>query len=435
MSASSTLPAIETVSSPVQETAWLKTIALHSAIFAAAFLILFSRRTDAILHAQFWAEDGKYFYADGYHYGWRCLLLPYGGYLHTTPRLVGLLAQLVPFASAPLLMNLCGIAFQILPLNIFLSSRFNIIPFVWRVIGGFLYLALPNIFEIHANTANLQWHLALASCLIVLARSDDRLAWRMFDALLLALFSITSLMGILLVPVAALMRWMRRDPRYNLSLLALIPGAVIQASIMLFSHNRPTAPNGATLARLSAILGGQVFYASVLSMKSLLLFYLLGDQNVLFSIELVALAIGLPIVIYAAWKGPLELKAFLLFATLVFAMAMRNPLVAPDNPTPQWELLRFPGLGNRYYFFPMIGFLASLTWMAASGSTTKLARYSATAILLLVPIGVYRDWQLPKYKEFHFQFYAAQFEQAAPGTTMNIPLNPTGWRMTLVKKP
>jgi hypothetical protein len=37
------------------------------------------------------------------------------------------------------------------------------------------------------------------------SRSDDRLAWRMFDALLLALLSITSLMGILLVPVAALM--------------------------------------------------------------------------------------------------------------------------------------------------------------------------------------------------------------------------------------
>jgi len=194
-----------------------------------------------------WAHRGRLSCgkrSDGYDYGWHCLLLPYGGYLHTALRLVGLLAKLVPFAGAPLLMNLCGIAFQILPLNIFLSSRFNIIPFVWRVIGGFLCLALPNVFEIHANTANLQWHLALASCLIVLARSDDRLAWRMFDALLLALFSITSLMGILLVPVAGLMRWMRRDPRYNLSLLALIPGAVIEASIMLFSHNRPTAPNG-----------------------------------------------------------------------------------------------------------------------------------------------------------------------------------------------
>jgi hypothetical protein len=113
---------------------------------------------------------------------------------------------------------------------------------------------------------------------------------------------------------------------------------------------------------------------------------------------------------------------------------MRNSLVAPHNATTQWELLRFPGLGNRYYFFPMIGFLASLIWMATSASPTKLARSSARAILLLVPIGVYRDWQLPKYKEFHFQSYAAQFEQAAPGTTMNIPLNPTGWRMTLVKK-
>jgi hypothetical protein len=403
-------------------------------IFLTAFLILFSRRPDVILHAQFWAEDGKYFYADAYHYGWHCLLLPYNGYLHTALRLVGLLAQLVPFARAPLLMNLCGIAVQILPVHIFLSSRFDSVPYVLRVVGCFLYLALPNVFEIHANATNLQWHLALAGCLVVLGRPDDRLAWRIFDVTVLALFALGSLMGILLIPVAAVMRWMRRDARYNLPLLALIPGGAIEALIMLFSHSRPTAANGATLARLAGILGGQVFFSSVLSMKSLLLFYLLRDRSVFFSVELVALTIGLPIVIYAAWKGPLELKAYLLFATLVFALALRNPVVAPDNTTPQWELLQFPGLGNRYYFFPMIGFLASLIWIATSTSTAKLVRYSAMAILLFVPIGIYRDWQLPKYKEFHFQEYAAQFEQAAPGTTMTIPLNPTGWQMSLAKK-
>jgi hypothetical protein len=34
---------------------------MHAGIFLIAFLLLFARRPDAILHAQFYAEDGAYF--------------------------------------------------------------------------------------------------------------------------------------------------------------------------------------------------------------------------------------------------------------------------------------------------------------------------------------------------------------------------------------
>src|SRR6266851_5375764 len=74
-------------------------LAMHAAIFLIAFVLLFARRPDAILHAQFYAEDGAYFYSDAYQFGWRCLLMPYGGYLSTLLRLIGLLAQLVPFGA------------------------------------------------------------------------------------------------------------------------------------------------------------------------------------------------------------------------------------------------------------------------------------------------------------------------------------------------
>ena len=39
-------------------------LAMHAAIFLIAFILLFARRPDAILHAQFYAEDGAYFYSD-----------------------------------------------------------------------------------------------------------------------------------------------------------------------------------------------------------------------------------------------------------------------------------------------------------------------------------------------------------------------------------
>jgi len=67
-------------------------IAFHAGVFLISFLILFSRRPDAILNAQFYAEDGARWFADAYHMGWRCLLIPDSGYLQTVSRIIGLLS-------------------------------------------------------------------------------------------------------------------------------------------------------------------------------------------------------------------------------------------------------------------------------------------------------------------------------------------------------
>jgi hypothetical protein len=403
----------------------------HAAAFAIAFLILFSRRPDALLNAQFYAEDGRFFYADAYHFGWHCLLLPYGGYVHTALRLVGLFAQIFPFVRAPLAMNLCAIAIQILPIHIFLSSRFNAIPFLTRVFGAMLYLVLPNAFEIHANTTNIQWHLALASCLILLAQPDRRPAWRILDVLVLVLFSLSSPMGILLIPIALLLRWIRKQPGHNLQLIALIPGCFIEGVILLLNGSRRAAPNGASLARLADILGGQVFFSSVLGVRTSMQLYFNSHFDSLFLFNLIALAIGLPIVLYALRFAPTELRLSYLFAGLVLASALHRPLASfPGNYT-QWQLLEIPGCGNRYYFFPMLAFFATLIWMLTRVKS-NFARYSALFVLLLMPIGICKDWQYKPFLDLHFQEFAAAFEQATPGTEITIPLNPD-WYMKLTK--
>src|ERR1041384_2315504 len=168
---------------------------LHASIFVVAFFLVFLRRPDALLNAQFYAEDVTSFYANAYNLGWHSLLLLYGGYLSTLLRLVGFFAQLFPLSLAPLVMNVCAIAIQILPIHIFLSSRFSSIPFNTRLIGALLYLAIPNSFEIHANTTNIQWHLALAGCLVVLGQPDSRLIWRVIDFAVLALLILDGLMS------------------------------------------------------------------------------------------------------------------------------------------------------------------------------------------------------------------------------------------------
>src|SRR5215469_9458434 len=141
---------------------------LHLTIFLLAFVVLMLRRPDAILNAQFYAEDGKYWYAEAYNYGWHSLLIPVGGYLNTVSRIIGMISQSIPMLRAPLFMNVCALSMGALPVNVFLSSRFNQIALKTRLFGCLLFLSLPNAFEVHAVTTNIQWHLALVALLLLL---------------------------------------------------------------------------------------------------------------------------------------------------------------------------------------------------------------------------------------------------------------------------
>src|SRR5438874_1851777 len=123
---------------------------LHLSVFFVAFFVIFLRRPDAILNAQFYAEDGKYWFAEAYNLG-----------------------------------------------------------------------------------------------------------WRFFDFLLLAVLVLDGPLGILLIPIAAILRWIRKERRFNLALIALIPPAVLQLIIMATSTSRRSAPNGATLKLFTSIVGGQ----------------------------------------------------------------------------------------------------------------------------------------------------------------------------------
>jgi hypothetical protein len=185
-------------------------VAFHLLVFLTAAAIVVSRRPDALFNAQFFAEDGAVWFPDAYNFGFRCLVLTNGGYLHTLTRLIALLSVLFPFIAAPVVMNLCALFVQVLPANLFLSDRFSQIPMVWRLLWAFLYVALPDSFEIDANITTIQWHLALTACLVLFALPAKSWGWRVFDIATLVLISVDGPLGILLVPVAATLWWIRR---------------------------------------------------------------------------------------------------------------------------------------------------------------------------------------------------------------------------------
>ena len=408
-------------------------LAFHVLIFLIAFLLVFWRRTDAVLHAQFWAEDGKYWYHDAYQFGFRPLLRPQDGYLQTASRLAALLSLALPFRLAPLVLNLCAITIQIVPANMFLSSRYSELSIRTRALGGFLYLAIPNSYEIDANVTNLQWHLGLLACLVLLAQPARYWQWRMFDGAALVLVSLQSMMGVLLLPIAAFLWWRRREGwRWAIPFAVLVPGAAIETLSVLLSQSREHRIIGASLPRFVTILGRQIFLPAVLGSRTVLDILSSQSAAMMFSMEAIAAAVGVVILLFALRYGPTELRLFILFAFAVFALCLIWPVGARIG-WQQWRALPVPGSSNRYYFLPIIAFLASLVWLAFDPAVSRNFRCAGVVVLLLLPIGIYQDWYYPAFKNFHFPKYAAQFERAPSGTHFTIPINPD-WTMELTKR-
>jgi 23S rRNA (pseudouridine1915-N3)-methyltransferase len=76
--------------------------AMACAVLATIGLIV-ARRPDGIWNAQFWAEDGKTWYAQAYNEGaLHALLLPAGGYLQSFSRLTAALSLAFDLRHAPL---------------------------------------------------------------------------------------------------------------------------------------------------------------------------------------------------------------------------------------------------------------------------------------------------------------------------------------------
>jgi hypothetical protein len=405
---------------------------LQAIAFVVAFLIIWWRRPDAILNAQFYAEDGKAWYLEAYLHGLHSLFMLHAGYLNTLCRIVALIVLQFPLSLAPLLMNLSAILFQILPVNLFLSSRFSGIPIKTRLLGCFMYLAIPNAAEVHANITNGQWHLGLVACMVLLARPASSWGWRIFDGTVLVLTTVSSPLGALLVPVAAVMWWKRREKWSAYSLALLIPGALVAVLTNLLSHQRPVGTIGATFSRFAAIFGRQIFLSSLLGKSSQAWLLELSSLHL---VEAIATVVGLAVLLYALRYGPIELKLFILFAYAVLALALLIPLVGtPDHPN--WELMCGTAIdGERYYFLSMLAFLASLVWMATNKTSARALRKFAVAVLLLFPIGIYQDWNLPPFEDLYFYYYANQFERAPAGTKVLIPINPDPvWSMELTKR-
>ena len=407
-----------------------------TAAIVATVALVVSRRPDALTNPQFWAEDGTVWYAQAHNHGaLRALVTPWTGYVQTFSRLTAALSLAFDLAHAPLVFNVAAILAQSLAPLFLLSRRCaGAIPDVRvRLLAALLFLGLPNSFEIQSNVTNTQTHLALLALLIVLAEPPLTRAWKIFDVFFVILGGLSGPTCVLLVPVAALTWWQRRARWSLIVLAALLLPASVQAVTYLTTggHTRPSTPLGAGPARLLEIVGGQVFFAGTFGANAYAALMAHGDRWASAATVLIGVA-GIAFVARAlVVTKSFALRMFALFAALALAAALLNPVI---DPGPRWSTLRAPGAGIRYYAPPILAYLAVALWSACADPSPRLRWLSRALLLVVLVVGVPRDWLVAPRVDLHFAAEAARYDAAPRRSTVNIPIPPAGWNMALRRR-
>lgn len=407
----------------------------HVALIVLAFLVVASRRPDAILNAQFFAEDGTAWFLDAYqHGGVHVLLLPQAGYLHVIQRLAACGAALLPLRFAPLLFNLVAIACQLLVVSLLVSRRME--PFAprlrTRLLMGLVYLGLPGSWETHAILSTAHWHLAVFACLLLLVPPAPSRWQRTLECMGLVVAVFSGPLSILLLPVA-LVRWRQeRTPWHVATLIIVAVGAIAQASTVLLtaSAERSQVPLGATPGLLSELVGQQIILGSLLGERLFFNLPVVIDRSVL---TVTAFAAGTIVLLYALWRAPSRVRLFVAFSLMALAASLATPLVSVDqSDASQWSQLLQQGIGGRYWLLPKLGFLMALVWMLGADGHW-LRRGAAKMLLVLLPFGVAFDWAHIPFADLGWAARSSAFEAAPPGTAMEFPIHP-GWTLRLTRK-
>ncbi|MSU68805.1 MAG: hypothetical protein EXS40_09575 [Opitutaceae bacterium] len=404
--------------------AWFREPRLTPAVLVAFALALFLRKPDSLLVPQLYAEDGSIFLTQNDLVGFRALLEPYMGYLHTIPRLIAWLAsRLLDPMWWPAFYNATAFALWLAVVARSFSPRLPVPPSLrpWLALAFFLG---PQTGEVLFSITNLQWVVAFLLIEQAFIAAPTTTTQRVADLALVALLGLTGPFIIALGPLFA-SRWWRdtSSPRlklssFNLQLLALASAcAAIQAYFIFRPGPRFVFPPF-DAAHFCAVVG-----------QHLLVWPVFGDHLARHLPPLLLALLGLvPVVALLAWslrpdaRRPLRAQLVVAFLLMMAAGVYR---ARPD----MWNLDNLV-FGDRYFYLPrvLLAWLLILEFDTAQRSVRWVARATALAIAVVH----LRGYSVPAEPNYQWSRHVDPIRRGVPA---NIPTLPEGWTMEYRGRP
>jgi hypothetical protein len=401
-------------------------------MFAIAVGLIIWRRPDAVTYPQFWAEDGKFWFAGAYNSGLSALLVSEQGYLQTLPRLVAVPGAGLSIQHAALLFNLVGISTQAAPAAFFMSRRFeHVVPRLeLRGLIGLVYVLIPS-YELNATITNAQWHLAILAILVLIAAPATRRGWHLFDISVLTLSGLTGPFAALLLPVVLLRMWLVPAARrwYGWLSTVLSITLLVQGWAVLHGHRDTIAPLGPTLRNITFIITDRVVLAGLFAEEGHSHVFTQGSVRLLVAVLIAVVAAA--VVGFLLLRASSPVRLFVGFCFAVTAVSLLSPLAT--GGTSAWDVLANGGSGERYFL------TAELAWMVCVIWAVSRLRHVALRALIAAPLavafisGLLASWSYPLYVDDHPAAYTQELRNASVGTHVVVPLNP-GWTMELIRR-
>lgn len=411
----------------------LPSFVLPALVCVASLALLASRRPDAFINPQFYAEDGALWFARAYNLGaLSAMFIPDAGYLQVLATGAGAIAVLFPVSFAPMVFTGLAAIVEISP-AVFLSTRraSQLIPgLVPRLALAFGYLALPNVWTNSVVMTYASWRMALVAFLLLVTRPKGPSGY-LLDAVVVALCGLGGPLILFMLPVVIVHTIARPAARSVPFLVAAILTSAIQLWLLAGSAGaRPTLALGASPGNFCRIFANQYIYSLVWGRSRF------SDRVAMWPwleapavLAFVTIA-GLSLLGFAAVRGPYAFRLFLLFTAIVLGATLLSATVT--GPT-QWESLSHPGAGTRYFLFGMLTIVVALRWLATR--RPLVARVSGFTILALILfMGVRADWRHFALPDHDYQSFARELESAPRGAVLETAIEPPGWTMTLVKR-
>jgi len=409
---------------------WLGQHKVQLIVFFAALVVLFFRRPDALMNAQFWAEDAKWF-SEAVNSGNSLMNFfhPYAGYFTSVQRLIAFIADFFPLSLSPLIYNLCALSVEALVLVYLWSDRVKFATKEMKVFLSFVLICLPYSEEIHANVTNAQWYLGMLVFLILFMDEPRHWLMKRIDNFLVLLGSLSGPFAIFLMPILIFDAIRKRRIPLNYYLIAF--GAVVQVLCLHFT--RPAAGDtnmGYSVTTFFQIIGGQVFGSGLFGYHSLSWFF-----HKPWIAPVVGL-LGIQLLIYVLVKASWTLRYFIIFAAMLFAAALVSTLGTPPNMT-WWYYFTTEAFGGRYYVMLHLAVFIALGWLVLTKVHVQLWLRAGAGIVLALAflIGVPHDFEHRPYIDFTYKAYIRQYEQLKPGQSIAVPVNPGEfWHAGLTKR-
>jgi hypothetical protein len=416
---------------------------LMSVVFTVAtFIVLWLRRPDCLLNAQFWAEDGSVFFQQQIMHGfWQSWPRNYSGYIHTFPRLIVWLNTLLPVRWAPLGINATTLAVEAICCSAFFWPCYRKIinsdslraacclAFAASIIAGS---------ELLATVCNVQWYLCILSLLLIVATTSENAA-KWTEALLTViqvLIALSAPVTLLLLPFLVWQLktkpgWLKVRPAIHIAALLL------QALAMhVYGDSKPirrfnilfltTFITGISRCVLSPILGNSFLTDS--------------STIALFTKMLFALVVGLVLatVLVVKWLRLPQMK----WAWAAAYMGIGSLLAFLSGRGAAKEFVRLDGIvyftGERYFFVGACMFIFCVAF-ALDNLTRRVHPHLATALFVcLFAFGTFKNYSSKPFQDFNWKDSAAKIDvwekqrkNSPPPPTIALPINPPGWTIIL----